>query len=63
MYARDPVSKAVINIEDGHYKAIVARRQEKIKNSQLEQEINIIRSELNDIKLLLQEVINGKNNG
>ena len=63
MYARDPVSKAVINTEDSYYKAIVARRQDKKKNQKLEAEICDLRSELSEIKSLLQQVVSGKNYG
>ena len=63
MFARDPVSKVVINTEDSYYKAIVARRQDKKKNQELEAEIKDIRSELSEIKSLLQQVVSGKNYG
>ena len=63
MFARDPVSKIIINTEDSHYKAIVARRQDKKKNQELEAEIKDIRSELSEIKSLLQQVVSGKNYG
>ena len=63
MFARDPVSKVVINTEDSYYKAIVARRQDKKKNQELEAEIKDLRSELSEIKSLLQQVVSGKNYG
>lgn len=63
MYTRDPVSKIVINTEDSYYKAIVARRQDKMKNQELQNEINDLRSELSEIKTLLQQVVSGKNYG
>lgn len=63
MFVRDPVSRAVINTEDGYYKAIVARRQDKKKNQELEMEINTLRSELSEIKSLLQQVVSGRNYG
>lgn len=63
MFARDPVTKVVINTEDSYYKALVARRQDKKKNQQLEGEIKNLRSELSEIKELLQQVVSGKNYG
>lgn len=63
MYARDPVTKVVINTEDSYYKAIVARRQDKKKNLELEGELKELRSELYEIKSLLQQVVSGKNYG
>lgn len=63
MYARDPVSKVVINTEDGYYKAIVARRQDRKKNDELVHEISDLRAELCQIKELLQQVVSGKNYG
>jgi hypothetical protein len=61
MYARDPMSKAVINTDDGYYKSIVARRNDMKKNYALEQEIHNLKDELISIKTLLQQVISGKN--
>ena len=63
MYARDPHTKVVINTDDGYYKAMVARRQDKAKSSQLENELDDLRNDLNDIKASLQQVLNGKNYG
>ena len=63
MFIRDPVSKAVINNEDSYYKAIVARRQDKKKNNELESELVSLRDELSNIKELLQQVVSGKNYG
>lgn len=63
MFARDPVTKVVINTEDSYYKAILARRQDKKKNYELENEINSLRSELSEIKDLLNQVLSGKNYG
>jgi hypothetical protein len=63
MFARDPVTKVVINTEDSYYKAILARRQDKKKNYELENEISSLRSELSEIKDLLNQVLSGKNYG
>jgi hypothetical protein len=63
MFTRDPVSKVIINNEDSYYKAIVARRQDKKKNSALESELDTLRNELSEIKELLLQVVSGKNYG
>jgi hypothetical protein len=63
MFKRDPVSKVVINSEDSYYKSIVARRQDLKKNEELECEITGLRDELTSIKSLLQQILNGQNNG
>ncbi len=63
MFTRDPVSKAIINMEDSYYKAIVARRHDQKKNNELESEIDSLRNELSDIKELLLQVVSGKTYG
>lgn len=63
MFTRDPVSKAVINNEDSYYKAIVARRQDIKKKNELESEMETIRTELTQIKELLQQVMSGNKYG
>lgn len=63
MFTRDPVTKVVINNEDSYYRALVARRQDKKKNKELEMEITDLRSELSEIKTLLQQVVSGKKYG
>ena len=63
MLTRDPVTKAIINNEDSYYKTIVARRQDKDKNKNLETELAELRAELSEIKKLLLQGMSGKNNG
>jgi hypothetical protein len=63
MFKRDPVSKIIINSEDSYYKSIVARRQDLQKNQELECEIIDLRDELTSIKSLLQQILDGQNNG
>ena len=63
MYTRDPVSKAIINTEDSYYKAILARRLDNKKKNELEGEIDILRTELTEIKELLLQVVSGKKYG
>jgi hypothetical protein len=63
MFTRDPVSKAIINTEDSYYKAILARRIDNKKKHELESEIDILRTELTEIKELLLQVVSGNKNG
>lgn len=63
MYARDPYTKVVINTDDGYYKSILARRTDRQKTTMLENELEEVRSELCEIKALLQQVLNGKKYG
>jgi hypothetical protein len=63
MFTRDPVSKAIINTEDSYYKAILARRIDNKKKTELEGEIDKLRSELTEIKELLLQVVSGNKNG
>ena len=62
MFVKDS-SGVVINTEDAHYKAIIARRYERAQRADLEKQVDSLFSELSEIKLLLQQVITGKNNG
>lgn len=61
MYARDPSSKAVINMDDGYYKAIQARRVDAKQREMLECQVEDLKCELEDIKTLLQQILSGKN--
>jgi hypothetical protein len=63
MFVKDADSGIVINTEDAHYKAIIARRNERQQRENLDKQVDILFSELSEIKLLLQQVITGKNNG
>jgi hypothetical protein len=63
MLTRDPVTKVIINNEDSYYQTIVARRQDKNKNENLETELAELRAELSEIKKLLLQGMSGKNNG
>jgi hypothetical protein len=63
MLTRDPVTNVIINNEDSYYKTIVARRQDKNKNENLETELAELRAELSEIKKLLLQGMSGKNNG
>lgn len=63
MYIRDPNSRAIINSDDGHYKAILARRADARKAAEVNNELNSLRNELDEIKQLLEQIVNGSKNG
>lgn len=60
VFVRDTSTKIVINTDDAPYKAILAEREARKKNEALSLEINALKTELSDIRELLQQVINGK---
>jgi len=61
--ARDPVTNAVVNVNTLEYKQYLARREvkseknDKIQN--IEDDFANMKSELNEIKSLLKELIHG----
>jgi hypothetical protein len=63
MFSRDPVSKAVINTEDSYYKSILARRNDAAKNQQLQCELNELKDELSNIRMMLQQITCGNKDG
>jgi hypothetical protein len=62
MFEKDS-SGVVINTQDSHYKAILARRQEKAAREALEQQFNDLQNELLELKALVQQAITGNNHG
>jgi hypothetical protein len=59
-YLRDTSSGLVINTNEKDYQTILARRYDKKKIESVCQELNNLKSELSDIKEMLQQVIGGK---
>ena len=61
--ARDPKTNSILNVNTTDYEQYVARRSvknEEIKKSQnVEQELANLKSEMNEIKSLLKELVNG----
>lgn len=62
MFIKDS-SGLVINTDDSHYQSILARRKQKRRLEELDNDICIINDELKQIKSLLQELLNGKKYG
>ena len=61
--ARDPKTNSILNVNTTDYEQYVARRSvknEEIEKSQnVEQELADLKSEMNEIKSLLKELVNG----
>lgn len=62
-FVKDPFSQAVINTDDAEYNRIVAERERAKKVATLCHDVDNIKSELSDIKTLLLQIVNGRQNG
>jgi len=62
MFVKDPSTKMVINTDDSHYKSILVAREAEKRAKDFEQRTMAVESELRDIKNLLKQVLDGKNN-
>lgn len=60
---RDMSSGAIINMDDGYYKQIVAQRAQNKQMQQQCEEMQSLKNELSDIKSMLQQVLNGRKDG
>ena len=60
---RDPVSNAILNDNQSDYDEYVARREAaskaKEKSSNMEEDLANLKGEINEIKSLLKELVNG----
>jgi len=61
--ARDPETNAVVNVNGYEYQHYLSTRKSKIKKNQkvqsIEQEVASMKSDINEIKSLLKELLNG----
>jgi hypothetical protein len=61
--ARDPITNAIININELNYDQYVSIRKLKNKKNQvvdtIEEDINDLKNEINEIKSLLKELVHG----
>lgn len=61
--ARDPETNAVINVNTLEYQEYLSRRNNKAKKNQkvqtIEQEVANMKSDINEIKSLLKELLHG----
>ena len=58
--ARDPENGSIVNVNDLEYQQYVAvRKAKKAKNESVEEDLANLKSEMNEIKSLLKELVNG----
>ena len=61
--ARDPETNAIVNVNTLEYTQYLSRREVKIEKNQkvqtMEEDLANVKSELNEIKSLLKELLNG----
>ena len=58
--ARDPENGSIVNVNDLEYQQYVAvRKAKKAKNGSVEEDLANLKSEMNEIKSLLKELVNG----
>ena len=61
--ARDPETNTIINVKKTEYDQYIAKRKAKSEKNQkvqtMEEDLANVKSELNEIKSLLKELING----
>ena len=61
--ARDPETNTIVNVNNSEYDQYVAKRKAKSEKNQkvqtMEEDLANVKSELNEIKSLLKELING----
>ena len=58
--ARDPDTGSIVNVNNLEYQQYVAVREaKKVKNESVEEDLANLKSEMNEIKSLLKELVNG----
>jgi len=59
-FIRQPGSRAVINTDNDEYKRFKAEREKILQLNQVSQEVQQLQKDMSDIKMLLQQLVNGK---
>lgn len=62
-YIKDPQSQAVINTNDAEYNRVLAERAKAKEIGRLTKDVDNMKSELTEIKHLLMQIANGRQNG
>lgn len=62
-FVKDPSSQAIINTDDADYNRVMLERERAKKLATLTSDVDNIKSELMDIKTLLLQIVNGRQNG
>lgn len=60
-YARDVTTMAVINTDSSYYDTIVANRQSSTKIEKVQEQIENLKMDFNEIKMMLIQLIGNKN--
>lgn len=58
--ARQTSSQAVINIDTDEFKRYKAEREKTLKINQVAKDVDQLQKDMGDIKMLLQQLVNGK---
>ena len=59
-FVRQHDSKAVINIDTDEYNRYKAERERILQINQVSREVQLLQKDMGDIKMLLQQLVNGK---
>lgn len=62
-YFKDPSSGAIINTNDEQYRNILMQRDRVKETKAMTEKMTSLETELSEIKSLLMQVINGRQNG
>lgn len=62
-FVKDPISQAVINTDDAEYIRVMTERERAKKLAALSYDVDNIKSEMTEIKQLLLQIVNGRQNG
>lgn len=60
MYVKDD-SGIVINTDDSQYRSLLALRESRKREAQLKSEVDSLKSEISDIKNLLEQLVHRNN--
>lgn len=62
-YARQAGSSAILNIDAASFKRYKEERTRILKLDHLTEDVSALQKDMQDIKTLLQQLVNGKTNG
>lgn len=62
-FFRDTESGAIINTNDSYYNQILAQRNQSKKTAEVCEKMKSLEGELSEIKMMLQQILNGRKDG
>jgi len=62
-YVRDPLSKAILNIDTVGFERFKTERDFMLRQQQLEKNVHDLQKDLKEFKDLIKQLINGNTNG